>query len=155
METQANIQSQFLAALEMLRRVVVQCPDTIWDDRTYRNVFWRVVYHALFYTHLYLCPDGKDFVKWEKHKDEYHRLEPGGEAYSKAEILEYCELIRQQIPGLVAAAELDAPSGFSWLPFNRLETHFYNIRHLQQHIGELSERLGVAAHIDVEWVGTS
>jgi hypothetical protein len=34
-----------------------------------------------------------------------------------------------------------------------LELHFYDIRHLQQHTGELSERLGSQGEIMVEWVG--
>ncbi len=152
MEINHNIQSQYQAALEMLRRVVVQCPDEMWDDPTYRNVFWRVVYHSLFYTHLYLQPRGEDFIAWAKHRPEYHQMQSGGEPYTKAEILEYFDLIRQQIDQLVPASDLEAPSGFGWLPFNRLETHLYNLRHLQQHTGELSERLGVVASIDVDWV---
>jgi hypothetical protein len=35
------------------------------------------------------------------------------------------------------------------------ETKFYNIRHLQHHVGELAERLGTQAGIDIAWVGTT
>ena len=152
MSINTSIQSQYQAALEMLRLVVVQCPDNMWADLAYRNVFWQVVYHSLFYTHLYLQPREEDFVAWEKHREEVRRMQSGGAAYSKAEILEYFERVRQQIDQLLPKSDLEAPSGFDWLPFNRLETHLYNIRHLQQHTGELSERLGVAANIDVAWV---
>ena len=47
---------------------------------------------------------------------------------------------------------LEAESGFDWLAFNKLELQFYNIRHLQQHVGELCERLGMGK-VDVDWVG--
>ena len=35
----------------------------------------------------------------------------------------------------------------------KLELQIYNLRHLQQHTGELMERLGSRAGIDVDWVG--
>ena len=152
MEFNKNIQSQYRASLEMLRQVVIQCPDGLWGNPAYRNVFWRVAYHVLFYTHLYLQPRMEDFTAWEKHRQDYHEMRPDGEPYTQAETLEYCELIRQEIDRLLPADVLDAPSGFHWLPFNRMEMHLYNIRHLHQHIGELSERLGTAATIDVDWV---
>ena len=53
----------------------------------------------------------------------------------------------------VPQLDLEAESGFGWLPFGKLELQFYNIRHLQQHTGELMERLGTRAHVDVDWVG--
>ena len=83
MDINPNIQSQFQSTLEMLRLAVVQCPDEMWNDPTYRNVFWQVVYHALFYTHLYLQPRGEDFVPWEKHRPEYHQMQPGRDPYTK------------------------------------------------------------------------
>jgi hypothetical protein len=47
----------------------------------------------------------------------------------------------------------EAESGFYWLPMNKLELQIYNIRHLQQHTGELMERLGSRAGVEVDWVG--
>jgi hypothetical protein len=49
--------------------------------------------------------------------------------------------------------DLEAESGFYWLPFDKLELQFYNIRHVQQHTGELCERLGAQGEIEVDWVG--
>lgn len=48
---------------------------------------------------------------------------------------------------------LHAESGFYWLPFDKLELQFYNIRHIQQHTGEHCERLGAYGEIEVGWVG--
>jgi hypothetical protein len=50
---------------------------------------------------------------------------------------------------------LEAQSGFYWLPFGKLELQFYNVRHIQQHTGELCERLGATGDIEVEWIGTN
>jgi hypothetical protein len=57
--------------------------------------------------------------------------------------------VSEQVPQL----NLDAESGFYWLPFDKAELQIYNIRHLQQHAGELMERLGSRAALDVDWVG--
>jgi hypothetical protein len=54
---------------------------------------------------------------------------------------------------LVDSLDFEAESGFSWLPFNKLELQFYNIRHLQQHTGELSERVGTTSEVEVKWIG--
>jgi hypothetical protein len=49
--------------------------------------------------------------------------------------------------------DLEAESGFNWLPFDKLELQIYNIRHIQQHTGELYERLGTSGSIELSWVG--
>ncbi len=48
---------------------------------------------------------------------------------------------------------LNAEPSFYWLSFDKLELQFYNIRHIQQHTGELCERLGAYGEIEVGWVG--
>jgi hypothetical protein len=47
---------------------------------------------------------------------------------------------------------LEAPSGFPFLPFNKLELQFYNIRHTQHHTGQLADRLRNAINIGTPWV---
>lgn len=154
MSFQQSIQSQYLAALAMLQQSIEKCPDSLWVDRTYSNVFSQVVAHTLFYTHFYLHPGPESFKPWQKHREGINKMGLEGEAFSKADLLEYLELVRQQVVEKVNALDLESPSGFHWLPFNRMETHFYNMRHLQQHIGELFERLGTACKIEVHWVST-
>lgn len=149
------VRSQYHAALEMLRLAVVRCPEGLWDDKAFANRFWHVAYHALYYTHLYLQPTADDFSPWGKDRQGYSDLgrPPDGPPYTVEEILEYHALCRQQVEEQVGALDLAAPSGFRWLRFDKLELQFYNIRHVQQHVGELCERLGVAAGVDVDWVG--
>ncbi len=155
MSIQDIIRSQYQASLEMLKQAILKCPDSLWADRQYKNEFWQVAYHALFYTHLYLQPSGEVFVAWSKHKPDYNDMGQVREPYSRLEILEYLELCQKQVDQQMASlADLEAPSGFSWLPFNKLELQIYNLRHLQQHLGELCERLGVSSDIDVNWVGS-
>jgi hypothetical protein len=152
MYIQDNIKSQYKASLEMLRQAIELCPQPMWTDTIYRNVFWRLAYHTLFYTHFYLCPGPQDFVPWTKSRKGYHELVPGGEAYSKAEIIEYLDLCCLQVVKQVDAMDPEAPSGFHWLPMDRLGVQMYNIRHIQQHTGELCERLGVSCQINIDWI---
>ncbi len=56
MDTKDIVKSQYHASFEMLRQAIIKCPDSLWDGREYRNAFWRVAYHALFFTHLCHCP---------------------------------------------------------------------------------------------------
>ena len=162
MDVRQVIASQYNASLEMLRQTIEACPDSLWADPEPENAFWHIAYHALFYTHLYLQPSEEDFTPWERHRAEHqfmgtlpwspHREPKIGEPYSREELLNYLELCLAQVEQQVAALDLEAESGFEWLPFGKLELQFYNIRHLQLHTGELMERLG-AAGIHVDWVG--
>jgi hypothetical protein len=150
------IQSQYKAALAMLRQAVEQCPDALWTDTSYQNPFWRVAYHVLIYTHFYLGPNEEDFVPWEKHQQDLQLLGqpiPGARVYSRAELLDYIGIVLAEVDRQVPALDLGAESGFDWLPFNKLELQFYNIRHIQQHTGELCERLGAQGEVEVGWVG--
>jgi hypothetical protein len=162
MDAKTVIASQYQAALKMLAQAVEQCLDVVWDDSSHRNRFWHIAYHALFYTDLYLRSSGEAFSAWEKHRENYEFLGPVpwpphekpeiGQAYSQDE-LEYLALCQDLVREMVPALDLGGASGFDWLPMNKLELQFYNIRHLQMHTGELCERLGTEANVDVDWVG--
>jgi len=164
MDIQQVIQSQYLAALAMLEQAIVKCPQTLRADPDDKNKFWHVAYHALFYTHLYLQDTEEDFTPWEKHHDEYqfmgpmpwppHDLPKIGEPYTREDVLAYLAFVREQVQVRVPALDLEASSGFEWLPFGKLELQFYNIRHLQQHAAEVYERLGARAGIDLDWIGS-
>ncbi|HEY6041259.1 MAG TPA: hypothetical protein VIX58_03940, partial [Anaerolineae bacterium] len=73
--------------------------------------------------------------------------------YDKNAILEYLDLCRRQVAERVPQLDPDANSGFYWLPMSKLELQIYTIRHIQQHTGELMERLGARAGIEIDWVG--
>jgi hypothetical protein len=144
----ASIASQYHAALEMLAQSLVKCPESLWNSDHPQGRFWHVAYHALFYTHLYLQTRAEDFVAWEKHHEEYESLR---ELYDKPSLLEYLAMCKKQVDERLAETDLDAPSGFHWLPFNKFELQIYSIRHIQQHAGELMERLG-QQNIALDWV---
>ena len=49
--------------------------------------------------------------------------------------------------------DMDAESGFPWLPFGPVERLAYNLRHLQHHTGQLGERIRRATGNGVPWLG--
>ena len=159
----AAIRSQYLATLAMLAQAVEKCPDKLWNAPSDQAKFWQIAYHGLFYTHLYLQPSEADFTPWVNHRADYqfmgpipwdnNRLPQIGAPYTKADILAYVAFCRQAVDRQVPALDFSASSGFSWIPMNKFELQIYNIRHLQQHAGELMERLGSRAGISGDWVG--
>jgi hypothetical protein len=159
MDTKQIIRSQYLAALEMLKQAVVKCPDSVWNAPEDKNKFWHVAYHALFYTHLYLQKTIADFKPWDKHQEGLQRpgsvVENTPPAFDREEILAYLSICQEEVVEKTRVLDLESASGFEWLPFNKLELQLYNLRHLQQHVGELYERLGARAGIDLDWVDKS
>jgi hypothetical protein len=163
MNTQAIIQSQYRAALDMLRAAIRACPDDLWLDSSYTNPAWHIAYHVLFYTHLYLQESGATFSPWQHHRPEYEFLGPipweqnrkprVEEPYTKDEVLAFFEVCWKEVELRVPAADLEAESGFDWLPFSKLELQFYNIRHLQHHTGQLSERIRTRTGVGIGWIG--
>ena len=162
MNSKEAIRSQYRATLEMLKKTITQCPESLWDAAADKNKFWHIAYHVLFFTHLHLQHSEKEFTPWMKHREQYQffgqsalasaRQTQIGEPYSKEDVLAYLEVCREQVEEKVAAVDLDAESGFFWLPFSKLELQLYNIRHIQHHTGELMERLGMRENIEVDWV---
>ena len=147
MNTYQIVQSQYYAALEMLKQVIVKCPAALWNAPGDTDPCWRKAYHTLFYAHLYLQQKHQDFQTWEKHHDP-----ETGIPFTQAEVLEYMAFVQQQIDVLVPVLNLESESGFEWLPFTKLELQLYNIRHIQQHAGELYEHLGSREKIELDWV---
>ena len=156
--------AQYQASLEMLKETITRCPASLWDDPSDKTRFWHIAYHALFYTHLYLQDSEQTFTPWAKHRPEYQYLGQVpwppyappqiGQPYDKATVLEYLVFCQQRVVERVPQLDLEAASGFDWLPFGKLELQFYTIRHIQQHTGELMERLGTRANVEVDCVGT-
>lgn len=155
--------SQYLASLEMLKQTITKCPETLWTGTLDKTQFWHIAYHTLFYTHLYLQDSEQSFTPWTRHRAEYNFIGPLpwpphekpkiAEPYDQVTLLEYLAFCQQQVLERVPTLEMEAASGFDWLPFSKLELLIYTLRHLQQHTGELMERLGTREGVDIDWVG--
>ena len=68
-----SIVRQYGASLDMLAQAVERCPDPQWNAEAVTR-FWRVAYHALYYTSLYLQESEKKITRWKGYRENYQHL---------------------------------------------------------------------------------
>jgi hypothetical protein len=165
MDIRAALKSQYHASLKALQLAVEQCPRDLWNDsENGPAAFWRVAYHALFFTDFYLRESQQTFSPWSRHRQEAQVLGPmpweGGrlpepcEPYTQQDILDYWNLCDDMVNAAVDATNLEAPEcGFPWYAMSKFEHQLVNIRHIQHHAAVLAARLRREAGIQVPWVG--
>lgn len=148
----------------MMEASINQCPDNQWDNRDRGNRFWHIAYHALYFTNLYCSPSEDAVRHWEKSEQWKFILGKWAQApeydpeamvaYTKVDVLEYLEFVRDRVVTLLHEEDLSGESGFSWLTtFDRFGVWLYNLRHFQHHIGQLTERVRADTRKGVQWIG--
>jgi hypothetical protein len=146
MDTKKILQSQYFAALAMLKQAITECPPSVWGAPQDKDQFWFKAYHALYYAHKYLQIQPRDFVHWKKHRN------PGSqEPLTRDETLEYLAFVEGQVADRIPLTDLEADVGFLGNRLSKLELHIINIRHIQEHTGELYERLGSRENTALGW----
>lgn len=150
------LRGQYHAALDMLKGAIEACPEDIWVGGVPPRSFWRLAYHTLFFTDLYLQCRMEDFVSWEHHRDEVEsdqdRERPDAVPYTKAELLAYWDIVDAKVDAQIDKVDLASQeSGFSWYKIPKLDHIILNMRHIQEHAGQLRDRL-LEAGIDQRWV---
>lgn len=171
MDVRAALVEQYLAGLAMLRMAVEACPEHLWVAGSHPRTFWRIAWHTLFFTELYLVQEADRFPAlaedWptrartllgvngpaEEIRGEPYELPEGTEPLTKAELLELVQHLKLIIKPTVDGLNLDrSDSGFHWYPnMTKLSHELLNLRHLQGHVGQLSELL-MAEGIELDWV---
>ena len=149
------LKGQYHAAMDMLKGALEACPDEIWNGGTPPRQFWRLAYHTLFFTHLYLEVKDDDFTLWELHRDEvvgdqkHERLD--ATPYTRAELLAYWALVDARIDPQLDKIDLSAPEcGIPWYTLPKLDHVILNLRHLSEHAGQLRDRV-MEAGVDQRW----
>jgi hypothetical protein len=168
------LKSQYHASLAMLRETIERCPEPLWSRGDYRNPFWRIAYHSLYYTHFYLQPNADSFRPWEHHQTgiqfmddqerprQYasigelpHRPPRTGKPYSKEEVLAYWKVCDSAVDGAVDALDMTNPDcGFFWYKVSKIEHQIISLRHLQHHMAQLGDRIRAATNTGIGWVGS-
>ena len=156
MDLPAILSSQYLASLTMLKEAIIACPDSLWNAPEDRNKFWHVVYHTLFFTHLYAADSAESFVPWRQHHDGHEEFDgpPDDAPYDKATLLEYLAFCQRHLRERLPQLDLWAREGHEDRTLLTLERQINSIRHLMQHVGELLERLGSRTGAEIEWVAS-
>jgi hypothetical protein len=144
MSIQQAFQSQYFAALKMLREAIVRCPPSIWDSPRDRDRTWFKAYHTVYWANSYLPRSvRKVLAPWRgrgaPNDWKGHRKRGGRAPISKKDLLEYLGFLEQRVVEIRS------------YPRDRLERQLANLRHIQQHTGELYERLGSRQPIQLHW----
>ncbi len=161
---QEAIASQFDAALLTLGHVIDSCSDDLWSKPVFELTFNQVVFHALFFTDLYLGEDVDSLHRQKFHRDhasafgDYEELKDRRQSgsYHRSFLAAYLEHCREKAKRVIASEDetkLTSRPGFEWLDLSRSEVHVYNLRHVQHHAAQLSLRLRTAGEAGAPWVG--
>ena len=147
MDIQNVVQTQYLAALKMLKEVILKCPPSVWDARQDKDQFWYRAHHALYWAErdLYQAAWGVS-VRWSG-----RRRPDAGVPISKGELLDYLAFIQQQIDPKGPGTRVASPPRRRTIAPTKLERVIAEIRHVQQHTGELYERLGSRKRVKLYW----
>ena len=167
------LKEQYHAGLAMLAECVQKCPEDLWLEsehpRPVWRSFWRIAFHSAFFTHLYLGQNAEAFEPWPGRREGIHHdlwhgrgdVEPyelaeNTEILDRNEILDYLCFVDALINPTIDQLNLDSDeTGFAWYGnMSKLSHQLLNLRHLQGHVGQLSEML-MAREIDTDWVGKS
>ena len=154
------VTSQYQSSLSMFEEAVKNCPKNLWEESSYKNRYWHIAFHTMFWTHMYLNDSEHSFEEWNKHIEDYQFLNFRSKSYaedaviySQEEVLDYLEFCKTRLPDHLATVNFEDEGGFSWIPVGKLELHMYNIRHIQHHTSQLTDRLKEVENIPVRWVG--
>jgi hypothetical protein len=169
MELRQALKEQYHAGLAMLAECVEKCPEGMWLEGKHPRTFWRIAFHAAFFTHLYLGQNEAAFQPWPGRREGIHpglwedpapvepyELPKGAESYRRNEIRDYIRFVDELVDPTVDQLNLDSDeTGFSWYEnMSKLSHELMNLRHIQGHVGQLSELL-MAKGIDTDWISTS
>ncbi len=149
----AILASQYKASLGMLRQAVERVPEELWNNEDYNNPNWQIAYHVVWGVKFYLGATSESYVAFENAIEGAESL--GGSQdwenpdagvvvegfHTKDELISFISSLEAELLPAIEALPLEAPSGFEWYPYSRLELHVNSIRHIQHHTAQLIERL--------------
>lgn len=158
-DLKTSIWQQFGAAIDMLDDGISLCPDHLWTAVLWKDTedvrygqFWFVAYHTLFWLDLYLTGSSyDDFAP----PAPFVRGKLPEKPYTKDQIRAYLDQCRRKcqatIEGLTDEKARQVCT-FNWVEASFLEMQLYNMRHVQEHAGQLSFFLGQHDVSGFDWV---
>ena len=165
MKLRQALKGPYHAGLAMLAACVEKCPEEMWLEGKHPRTFFRIAFHAAFFTHVQMGQNEAAFQPWPRRREGIHeglwedpsQVEPyelpeGAESYGRSEMLDYIRFVDGLVDPTLDQLDLDSDeTGFSWYQnMSKLSQQLMNLRHLQGHVGQLSERL-MAKGIDTDW----
>ncbi len=153
---------QFGAAIGMLEKALVACPEALWQERLWPDPpplefppqfaeFWYVTFHTLVWLDLYLSGVPEEefappapFAQGALDSVEAQPEQP----YTRDELRAYLASVRQKCRSTLAALtdeQARRPVAYpwsDWQPIPYLELLLYTMRHVQEHAAQLCLFLG-------------
>jgi len=173
------LKENYHGAIAMLVDCIERCPEDLWStpnpahddtDRMIFRAFWRIAFHGIYFTHLYMPQSVEQFQRpptslavgaradmqgiwgpeWELEPLE---LPEHTEPVSKVDMLAYYKFVNDLVDPTIDGLDLTAQeSGVPWYKnFPKVSHEILTIRHLQGHVGQLSELL-MARDLESRWI---
>jgi hypothetical protein len=162
----------FGAAIDMLKNAIVLCPDKLWlTDRK----FYYLTYHTVIFLDYYLTYPVSDFNPDLPYTiTDAAKIPPDAvddvmpnQFYSKEDFFIYLSAIREKCKKLITQASEEKLRS-RWIEDAEIEMHglcptlvvdysvleilFYNLRHVQHHVGQLNMILRQKANEAAPWI---
>jgi hypothetical protein len=160
------LKSQFLAAIDMLEKPILACPNELWKASLWNDPntsagfteFWYVAYHTLFWLDLYLTGTDDGFAPPTPF--DLNELEAGmmpAKNFSRSELLLYTAHCRQKCQATIETLTDEAAHRACEFPWSHgmisfAELLLDNMRHVQEHGAQLNLFLGQHAGLSARWV---
>jgi hypothetical protein len=146
---------QFGASIEYLENAMNACPDHLWlvslwsepGDKPEFSQVWYRIYHTLFWLDLYLFGAEEGFLP----PAPFTLIEQDDDGpipdrpYTKAELQGYLTYCRQKCQTTIETLTDETAQQlcrFPWGEASFFELLLYNMRHVQDHAGQLTLLLG-------------
>ena len=156
-----SIWKQLGAAIDMLDDVINLCPDHLWtigmwkDDEDERyGQFWFIAYHTLFWLDLFLTGTMEGF----KPPQPFIRGKLPEQPYTKEQIITYLSVCRDKCQSTLDGLTDERAQQrcvFEWMEPSFLELQLYSMRHVQEHVAQLSLVLGQHDVTGMDWVASA
>lgn len=165
----------FGAAIDMLGDSISLCPDSLWQSE---KKFFFLSYHTLIFLDYYLTIPARDFkpvlpfklVPMESlPQDAVDDVIPNA-AYTREEMLDYLSSILEKCKKLILDSSEEKLKE-KWIAKEEINLHglcpslvedysvieilFYNLRHVQHHVGQLNLILRQKINAAPDWVSHS
>ena len=172
---QESLWKNFAAEIDMLKNIIVICPDEIWQKE--KKIFY-MTYHTVIFLDYYLTSPVKDFhpnlpytIGDPDHlpSEAIDDIIPN-QFYPKEELLTYISSIREKCKRLIRQTPIEKFSE-RWInddeinmhdlcpslviKYNLLEILLYNFRHVQHHVAQLNLLLRQKANVATDWISQS
>lgn len=148
------LKGQFEPTLEMLTRLVEECPDELWFDR--QTNYWKHIFHAITGIQFWFRQGSEAFHIPNLNKDITPDLDKEcTEDPTKAEMGAYVQEMIEKARSFTEA--LNDQSIFEpcdvYNEFTKADVILMQIRHIQHHVGYCNHILYSHNHKAVQWLG--